>query len=937
MSLLGMTLISTLVLFSLSVFYFVNRTESEAWRGRQREAAQSAAGTVSGFIQRVRDALVIVSIVEPDHLVSDSDEINALLQENTALLEIVRVDSSGHIFASAFQDRSVLASLITIPQSQWFLQARQGKTYIGDVQLSANNVPYLIMAVPSADNGVVAARIQMDVLWDVVRNIHFGKLGQAYVITHNGRIVAHTTPETVLNNMTIQEQPEFATILSAPNNEWSGTYTNFEGKSVVGYTSPVPGTDWLIITELPLTEAFSSTQNAIYVLGAEALLLMSIASFVFARYVRRRIIEPIQQLRDGADRIGQGDLAHRIDLTRKDEVGKLASSFNMMAAELEKQQDNLQKAIAYEYESQRANELARSNAMILALSNLATLLGNSSDSELVLETLGSELRELGIDCGIATLDSAKESVTIKYLSFKSAILQKVEKLTGISAIDHTIPKRYWPDDRVLREKMPVWYSNPGEILRGMFPQVPELIVKKSLQILGFKDKTQLCMLPLMSREQMIGAMLIWGVDIHPSDSTILAVFASQVAFILQNALARENETRRADELDRSNSMILALAKVASRLESSSDTQEIFETIGKELKKIGVDSMIGLLDDNKQSLQVRYVSIKREVISWAEKATGHFLSELSIPRHLWPTEKVINEKIPYWDPNLMKGTLNMFPILPERLHKTALKMAGINLNDPVCYLPLANEQDVLGVLAVWGPGLKHNDVSALSILANQITTAIRNSQLYEIETRRGREKEVLLKEIHHRVKNNLQIISSLLNLQANRVTDSRTLQALSDSQARVRSMALIHERLYQSQSLAKIDFGEYVKSLATDLFRSYRHNITGTQLEIQVDEVILDLDQAVSCGLILNELMTNALKYAFPNGREGTIRVELRVKPERVLSLQVADDGIGVPSDFDTLHTNSLGLQLVNNLVSQLNGTIDIERSEGTSFRISFKY
>ena len=196
---------------------------------------------------------------------------------------------------------------------------------------------------------------------------------------------------------------------------------------------------------------------------------------------------------------------------------------------------------------------------------------------------------------------------------------------------------------------------------------------------------------------------------------------------------------------------------------------------------------------------------------------------------------------------------------------------------------------------------------------------------------------MLKEIHHRVKNNLQIISSLLNLQANQVSDSRTLQALSDSQSRVRSMALIHERLYQSQSLANIDFGEYVKSLATDLFRSYRYNTTGVQLEIQADEVTLDLDQAVSCGLILNELMTNALKYAFPDGRDGTIRVELCAKPGRFLSLRVADNGIGVPTDFDTINANSLGLQLVNNLVRQLNGTLDMEHANGTAFQISFEY
>ena len=124
------------------------------------------------------------------------------------------------------------------------------------------------------------------------------------------------------------------------------------------------------------------------------------------------------------------------------------------------------------------------------------------------------------------------------------------------------------------------------------------------------------------------------------------------------------------------------------------------------------------------------------------------------------------------------------------------------------------------------------------------------------------------------------------------------------------MALIHEKLYQSQSLANIDFSDYVKSLADDLFRSYRHNTTGIQLNFQMDDISLDLDHAVPCGLILNELMTNALKYAFPNGRNGTIYVELRVNPGQVLSLRVADDGVGFPADFDIHKTKSLGLQLV---------------------------
>jgi two-component sensor histidine kinase len=208
---------------------------------------------------------------------------------------------------------------------------------------------------------------------------------------------------------------------------------------------------------------------------------------------------------------------------------------------------------------------------------------------------------------------------------------------------------------------------------------------------------------------------------------------------------------------------------------------------------------------------------------------------------------------------------------------------------------------------------------------------------EEQTELLHEKEVLLKEIHHRVKNNLQIISSLLNLQTDRVKDTGTLRALRDSQTRVHSMALIHEKLYQSKSLAKIEFGEYVQSLAKDLFRSYQRTLGNIRLNIQVDEVHLDLDYAVPCGLILNEVMSNALKYAFPNGKNGTITVELRANPNQILSLRVADDGVGLPAGLGILNNKSLGLQLVNSLVTQVEGKLEVDNSAGTAFRVSFKY
>ena len=934
MSLVSGALFFTLIIFSLSVFYFVNRVESAAWRGRQSEAAQNAAATVSGFILRVQDALTVISIVSSDQLAVESDELIALLQENKAILEIIRMDAAGNVVADAARDKRVLANLITIPQSQWYLQAKQGQTYVGDVQLSANDTPYLIMAIPSVDKGVVAARIQMDILWTVVNNIHFGESGEVIVINEAGNIIAHTNPEVVLTRQTLYGRPELSAILNAPNNIWSGAYKDFHNEEVVAATTRIPATDWIVITELPQSEAFTYSRTAVFVLGTEAFLLMFAVSLIVARFIQSLIAEPMEQLIIGADRIGQGDLNYRINMISKNEIGQVASAFNSMAADLEKHQDNLQAAIAYDYEVKRANELARSNAMNLALSKVATLLESSSNSELILDTLGAELKELGLDCGIVTVDPAGEAATIKYLSFNPAIIRTVEKLAGVSAKNYIIPKRYWPDDRALKERIPVWYSNPDNMLLGMFPQIPEKVAKMALQLLGFKPEMQLCMLPLISREQILGTLIIWGVHLYSSDNIILGVFASQVAGILQNAIAHENETKRANELVHTNTMILALSKVAAQLETTSDSVMIFETIGNELKKMGLDSMVGTLDEAKQNLQIRYISASPDTVSWVEKMTGYHLSDLTIPRRLWPSSDVVDERRYYW--NSVKSTLNIFPILTETVQKTAMKMAGINVNDPVCYLPIATEHEVIGMLCVWGSELKQSDLPALSILANQVATAIGNSQLYEAEARRGREKEVLLKEIHHRVKNNLQIISSLLSLQSAQIKDTGTLRVMRDSQARVRSMALIHEKLYQSQSLAKIDFAEYVQSLTKDLFRSYQRTLGNIRLNIHADQVSLDLDYAVPCGLILNELMTNTLKYAFPDGRDGSIWVELRAEPDQTLILRVADDGIGLPAGLDILKIKSLGLQLVHSLVKQIDGTLVVEESSGTAFQVSFK-
>ncbi|MCD1295852.1 hypothetical protein CUJ83_12685 [Methanocella sp. CWC-04] len=198
-----------------------------------------------------------------------------------------------------------------------------------------------------------------------------------------------------------------------------------------------------------------------------------------------------------------------------------------------------------------------------------------------------------------------------------------------------------------------------------------------------------------------------------------------------------------------------------------------------------------------------------------------------------------------------------------------------------------------------------------------------------------EKDILLKEVHHRVKNNLQIISSLLNLQSAQIKDKHDLQLFKDSQNRIRSMALIHEKLYGNDTFSTLNFQDYVRSLTTFLFNSYSNN-KNLRLNFNINEINLNIDTAIPCGLIINELVSNSLKYAFPDNREGEIRIDAYIEND-MFNLCVSDNGIGLPVDFDPNGSETLGIQLVNALATQLNGKMEINGNNGTDFRLVFNY
>jgi two-component sensor histidine kinase len=251
---------------------------------------------------------------------------------------------------------------------------------------------------------------------------------------------------------------------------------------------------------------------------------------------------------------------------------------------------------------------------------------------------------------------------------------------------------------------------------------------------------------------------------------------------------------------------------------------------------------------------------------------------------------------------------------------------------------------LGILphnafTVWAPQLgSATEITLLSLgLADRIRTLHQAKERAEkalIDTQLTMQ-DTLLKEVHHRVKNNLQVIASLHNLQSRQERHAQAVEMFKESQTRVQSMALIHERLYQANDAARLDFESYLRTLMGYLFASYGTSNTAIALKFNVDHIAFGVDTAIPCGLIVHELVANALKHAFPSGKPGEIHLDLHAGDNGRYTLRVHDNGKGLPADVDFRRVASLGLKLVNMLTQQLDGVIELQRGGGTTFTITF--
>lgn len=889
-SFLALVLLVTLMAIGAGVVIFVHSTEVAAWRGRQSEAARNAANTVSGFIHRASDTLSLLGLLGRDELTNYPQLFDRALKQNPALQEVVYLDTQGRVLASGSQDQPLLANLFTIPQSQWFLKAKQGQNYYGSLQTSASNDPYLIIALPAPENTVVAARLRMTVLWNVVSDIRFGESGRAYIVNREGQIIAHTDPQIVRAQTSLAEHADLAQALQSTPSEWYGEYQDLQGNLVVGVTAPVPGTDWVVVTELPQQEAFANSRAAFLVLGGSLLLFGLLLTVFNERYLNRTIFRPLEELHDGSERIGKGDLNYQIKIADRDEVGQVARAFNNMAARL--------------YEQRLAVE--QRNTQLETIYQIGLSLTSNLEVKTVLDLI--------LDSTFKFLPQLKDAHIFFY---------REQRLTFAGSL--------WADGR--KDYMAAEPRSGG--LTYKVAEHGEIIVVPDTQTHPLYAQTKmdwsgaLAGIPLKIGVRVVGVMTV--AYEHPftfaeAELRLVRLLGDQAAIAIENAYLYEQVQQELTERKQAQEALYQLnteleARVAERTDELADVND--DLLAEIMERQRVEAALRQSEFRyrlliEQMPAVTYIAQLDETgssvyISPQIKSLLHYSAEewIADPQ-LWfnlvhpdDRDRLISES----QAALTKGQ-------PFRAEYRIFNREGqvVWVQDQTIALPDEAGPSGLtqGVLF---------DITARKQAEAQLTASLH-------------EKEMLLKEIHHRVKNNMQVISSLLNLQSGYISDAQTLEIFQESQNRVRSMALIHEKLYRSKNLAEIDLGEYVNDLVTHLFRSYKADGKGVTLKVQAQDVYLGIDTAVPCGLIINELISNALKHAFPNNRQGEIRVELQ-KEQRQVCLCISDNGIGFPLDLDFHNTPSLGLQLVNTLVGQLDGTIDLQNGQGTAFKIHF--
>lgn len=348
---LSLIFLFVLTAVGVGVSFFVTNSEKSAWHDRQLEATYGAARTIQAFLDHHTQVLEIIGLLEPAYLRTHPTFLVETMERNPALQEIVVVDSLGNVLADEFTDAGVMAPSNLMRESIWFLRASAAGSYLSNVQMPTSDTPYLILAKASQTGLIVAARVNMHILQEVVSSVRFGETGIVFVMDRDGRVMAYADAPIPLDQMRLGVSPDHMEDASAPMyamsderkgiTHWHSSYPNFVGEPVDGLIMALPGTNWYVVAEAELTETRAIGHNALVVLGGSIVVFAALVILVTVRVLDKRLFGPIALLRAGAQRIGAGALDHRITAAGNNEIGQVATAFNEMATHLHARQKQL--------------------------------------------------------------------------------------------------------------------------------------------------------------------------------------------------------------------------------------------------------------------------------------------------------------------------------------------------------------------------------------------------------------------------------------------------------------------------------------------------------------------------------------------------------------------------------------------------------------------
>lgn len=384
----GLFVFMSVLLSSLTIGVLVFYLENAIWQERRHEAVVTASETILDFVDRMTSSMSYTAKLLRASSANQNSTLQLLLESNPAFVEVVKLDKEGNIIDYVSRDRPELANAFLVRQSYWFEQVRIQNHYVGSVEYAADDQPYIIIAVAGEEELILAARISMSVLSDVVNQIHFGSTGLVYVIDEQGYLLAHPDTDLMKGYVTLPQYAHQKTVLEQLGQESTGQYQNLVNQSVFGTARAIPGTGWAVVAEVNTNEALFFGRVSLLIELAILFIFGLSSMLIVSRWLNRSIFLPLIALRDGAEVLRIGKLNVRIPLFNEDEIGAVAKSFNHMADSLEdREKDLIQTSLEFQEEvkirMQAQQELVNLNANLEVRVNARTAELSESNRQLL--------------------------------------------------------------------------------------------------------------------------------------------------------------------------------------------------------------------------------------------------------------------------------------------------------------------------------------------------------------------------------------------------------------------------------------------------------------------------------------------------------------------------------------------------------------------------